>query len=265
MSEDGSAQADPKPDEGERDAAEQAGKATASDEPRPEAAADSGDGEAAPADDGPAGPNPFAEFEAQLRQVDPDLQGLEDPAPSAVVDEAEAALGVDLPASYRDFLARYNGGSAYETNLYGVGTDDDFDLARLNLRDREDGLPPHLVAFAASLAGDLYCFDTQVQDDRGESPVALLDPEDGTLMSVAPSFPAFLDRLPRLESEIAEARGPQPMTVTEWEAFLIREREKLRKLSRTPARELRMPDPEQVRADLGGKIPVDPRHLKPRE
>ena len=54
------------------------------------------------------------------------------------------------------------------------------------------------------------------------------------------------------------------MTVEEWEGFLIRERAKLRRLSETPARELTMPDPEKVRADLDGKIPVDPRHLKPR-
>ena len=46
--------------------------------------------------------------------------------------------------------------------------------------------------------------------------------------------------------------------------FLRRERAKLRRLSQTPAREMTMPDPEEVRADLAGKIPVDPRHLKPR-
>ena len=71
-------------------------------------------------------------------------------------------------------------------------------------------------------------------------------------------------KLPTLEQELAEARGPQPMTVEEWEAFVARERAKLRTLSKTPARELPMPDPETSRQDLGGKIPVDPRHLKPQ-
>jgi hypothetical protein len=54
------------------------------------------------------------------------------------------------------------------------------------------------------------------------------------------------------------------MSVDEWEEFLKREREKLRRLSKTPARDIPMPDPETARQDLGGKIPVDPRHLKPK-
>jgi len=209
--------------------------------------------------------SPFTAFEAELREIDPELDGLLGPADEPAIKAAEDELGLTLPPGYKTFLAFYNGGNAYETTLFGVGGEDDLDLARVNLRDREEGLPEHLVAFAVTVSGDLYCFDTSQQDAKGEAPVVLLGPEDGTLMTVSSSFEAWLSRLPRLEAELAEARGPQPMSVDEWEEFLNRERAKLRKLSQTPARELTMPDPEKIRADLGGKIPVDPRHLKPRE
>jgi hypothetical protein len=209
--------------------------------------------------------SPFSAFEAELRQIDPELDGLLGPADEPAIKAAEAELETTLPPGFKSFLAHYNGGNAYDTTIFGVGGEDDLDLTRVNLRDREEGLPEHLVAFAVTVSGDLYCFDTSQQDGEGEAPVVLLDPEDGTLMTVSSSYEAWLGRLPRLEAELAEARGPQPMSVDEWEDFLNRERAKLRKLSQTPARDLSMPDPEKIRSDLGGKIPVDPRHLKPRE
>jgi len=209
--------------------------------------------------------NPFADFEANLREVDPELDGLEPPTSSECIDAVETQLDVKLPPSFALWLQRYNGGTLYNTTIYGVEADDDFDLAEVNLRDREEGLPTHLVAFANALSGDVYCFDTSLADEKGEAPVFLLDPEEGTLASVAASFRSWLERLPRLEAELAEVRGPQPMTIEEWEQFLTRERAKLRRLSNTPAKQLTMPDPEKVRAELGGKIPVDPRHLKSRD
>src|SRR5207248_2856552 len=104
---------------------------------------------------------------------------------------------------------------------------------------------------------------SRVMDD-GEAPVVLIDIEEGRQIDAATSLLDWLQKLPTLEQELAEARGPQPMSVEEWEAFVARERAKLRVLSKTPARDLPMPDPETSRQDLGGKIPVDPRHLKPR-
>ncbi len=206
----------------------------------------------------------FEAFRAALRESDPDLEGLEEPAAESALAAAEATLGLSLPPSFRAFLRAHNGGSAHDTSIYGVGDEEGYDLARLNLRGREEGLPEHLVGFAATLGGDVYCFDTSEGGEGGEHPVALLDVQQGQVIPACRTFLEWLERLPSLEDELHEQRGPQPMTVDEWEAFLVREREKLRKLSKTPARELTMPDPEAVRADLGGKIPVDPRHLKPR-
>lgn len=204
----------------------------------------------------------FQPFFEELREADPDLEGLEAPAEPAAVETAEEMLSVKLPPSFRTFLELSNGGTFYKTTVYGVDTEDEFDLVEVNLNDREEGLPDHLLAFGNTLSGHIFVFDLNRADDRGEAPVFLLDPEDGMLTAVAASFTGLLTRLPRLEGELGEQKGPQPMTVEEWESFLIREREKLRKLSKTPAKDLTMPDPEKVRADLGGKIPVDPRHLK---
>lgn len=203
----------------------------------------------------------LAAFRAALEEAGQDPDNLEGPASPDQLAAAERALGVALPAPFKAFLLAHNGGGAFDTSIYGVGAEDGFDLVRLNLRAREDEVPKNLVAFAATISGDVFVFDTDRAKD-GDAPVLLLDAEEGQLVAVASTFLEWLERLPRLETELQSARGPQPMTVEEWEGFLRREREKLRKLSRTPARELTMPDPEKIRADLGGKIPVDPRHLK---
>lgn len=200
-------------------------------------------------------------FRDGLEPAGQDPEGLEGPASPDQVAAAEAALGVRLPPSFRAFLLSHNGGGVYDTSIYGVAAEDGFDLVRLNLRAREDEVPDHLVAFAATISGDVFCFDTS-RGDRGESPVMVIDADEGKLVPIADDFLEWLEKLPRIDAELQTNRGPQPMTVGEWEDFLKREREKLRKLSQTPARELTMPDPEKVRADLGGKIPVDPRHLK---
>lgn len=204
----------------------------------------------------------IATFRADLEKAGQDPEGLEAPATRDQVSAAEAALGVKLPPSFRAFLLTNNGGGVYDTSIYGVAADDGFDLVKLNLRAREDEVPDHLVAFAATISGDVFCFDTSRPDADEDCPVVVIDADEGKLVPVALDFIEWLDKLPRLEAELANTRGPQPMSVQEWEEFLVREREKLRKLSRTPARELTMPDPEKIRADLGGKIPVDPRHLK---
>lgn len=200
-------------------------------------------------------------FRAGLERAGQDPEGLEPPATTDQIAAAEAALGVSLPPSFRAFLLAHNGGGVYDTSIYGVAVEDDFDLVRINLRARQEELPDHLIAFAATLSHDVFCFDTS-RGLGGESPVMVIDADEGKLLPVADNFLAWLEKLPRLDAELQTTRGPQPMTVSEWEEFLRREREKLRRLSRTPARELTMPDPEKVRADLGGKIPVDPRHLK---
>ena len=207
----------------------------------------------------------FDLFLTGVEDGDPDREGLEPPADPTAIAEAEQALGLTLPPSFRAFLRRWNGAGAYDSSIYGVGGEEGFDIVALNLRGWREGLPEHLLGFAATLTGEVYCFDTSAPASSGEYPVVVIDPDEGELAAVCASFREWLERLPNLEESLSEQRGPQPMSVQEWESFLTREREKLRRLSKTPARQLTMPDPEKVRSDLGGKIPVDPRHLKPKE
>jgi hypothetical protein len=208
--------------------------------------------------------DPFASFLATLKERDPELSNLEKPAKQKDIEEAESKLATTLPPLFKSFLIRWNGGTAHDTCIYGVGTNDEFDLVDLNVRARTDDLPDHLVGFAATVQGEIYCFDSSRKRDNGESPVVLVDAEEARQFEAALDFADWLEKLPNLEQELADARGPQPMSVDEWEEFLKREREKLRRLSKTPARDIPMPDPETARQDLGGKIPVDPRHLKPK-
>lgn len=210
------------------------------------------------------GGDPFQKFVESVRAKDPELEGLERGARRETIEEAERALNEGLPPLFKRFLLKWNGGTAHETCVYGVGTHDEYDLVDLNKRARENDIPDHLIGFAATVVGDVYCFDGSRRRADGDCPIVLLDPEEGEAIEAAEGFSDWLARLPNLEREVSEARGPQPMTVDEWELFLRREREKLRMLSRTPARDLPMPDPETARGNLGGKIPVDPRHLKPR-
>ena len=212
----------------------------------------------------PEGGDPFSVFLEGLKDKDPELANLERAARPEEILEAEAALGSPLPPLFKRFLQRWNGGTAHETCVYGVGTGDEFDLVDLNKRARTDDLPEHLIGFAATVQGEIYCFDSSRRADNGESPVVLIDAEEGRQFEAAIDFADWLEKLPTLEAELQEARGPQPMTVEEWELFVRREREKLRRLSKTPGRDLPMPDPETARSDLNGKIPVDPRHLKPK-
>jgi hypothetical protein len=212
----------------------------------------------------PAEPDPFADFVTALKEKDSELSCLEKPAKKEAVDEAEGQLSAKFPPLFRQFLLRWNGGTAHDACIYGVGTGDEFDLVELNERARQDDLPDHLLGFAATIQGEVYCFDMSRVEESGEAPIVLIDVEEGRQSEAAANLGEWLRKLPVLEQELAEARGPQPMTVEEWEAFVARERAKLRLLSKTPARDLPMPDPETSRQDLGGKIPVDPRHLKPR-
>lgn len=209
-------------------------------------------------------PAEFDEFVTVLREKDPDLEGLEPPADEVSIAAAETSLGITFPPLFRSFLKFCNGGSAHEICIYGVGTNDEFDLVGFNDRAHRDELPGELVGFASTIVGDVFCFRTDQPDSDGDMAILLFDIETGQAVEVSPNFRDWLDRLPTLEQEVAAAQQPQPMTVDEWESFVKREREKLRKLSKTPASELYMPDPDEVRAELGNKIPVDPRHLRPK-
>ena len=209
-------------------------------------------------------PPAFERFVASLSTNDEgEVEGLEPPASKGDVLAAEKRLAFSLPEDFRDFLSYWNGGSVHEVCIYGVGTEDEFDIVEFNKSAHSEDFPKEFVAFASTVVGDIFCFQRD-SSEEGEAPVFLYDAENGTAVETAESFLDWLEHLPSMEQDISDAQQPQPMSVEEWESFLERERAKLRKLSKTPAKDLFMPDPDAIRAELKNKIPVDPRHLKPK-
>ncbi|MDF1667003.1 MAG: SMI1/KNR4 family protein [Planctomycetota bacterium] len=209
-------------------------------------------------------PPAFERFVTSLSTNDDgEVEGLEPPATKGDILAAEKRLAFSLPEDFRDFLSYWNGGSVHEVCIYGVGTEDEFDIVEFNKRSHSEDFPKEFIAFASTVVGDIFCFQRDWGDDE-DVPVFLYDAENGTAVETAESFLDWLDSLPSMEKDISDAQQPQPMSIEEWESFLSRERAKLRKLSKTPAKDLFMPDPDAIRAELKNKIPVDPRHLKPK-
>jgi hypothetical protein len=211
-------------------------------------------------------PPEFERFVTSLTTNDDDeIEGLEPPASDSDITTAEKRLSFTFPEDFRNFLGYWNGGSVHEVCVYGVGSEDEFDIVEFNKRSHSEDFPKEFIAFASTVVGDIFCFQRDWgEEDEQESPVFLYDAENGTAVETAESFLSWLEHLPSLEHDITDTQQPQPMTVDEWETFLTRERAKLRMLSKTPAKDLSMPDPDAIRAELKNKIPVDPRHLKPK-
>jgi hypothetical protein len=195
---------------------------------------------------------------------DDEIEGLEPPASEEGILAAEKRLAFTFPENFRNFLSYWNGGTVHQVCIYGVEAEDDFDIVEFNKRSHYlDDFPKEFIAFASTVVGDIFCFQRDWEEDD-DAPVFLYDAENGTAVETSKSFIDWLDHLPTLEQDISAAQQPQPMSVEEWKSFLDRERAKLRTLSKTPAKDLFMPDPEAIRAKLNNKIPVDPRHLKPK-
>jgi len=89
-------------------------------------------------------------------------------ASASDIAQAEAELGVALPATLRAFLSRA-GWAAMEANEYfgiGAGVPEYIHLVRITLAERhelEPGLPTHLIPLRGDGAGNLYALDL----DRG--------------------------------------------------------------------------------------------------
>lgn len=111
-----------------------------------------------------------------------------------LVDEAEVALGVTFPPTYRRFLLELGAGSVAGEEFDGVITRDFAhssvpDAVWATLKHRTQfGLPLGIVLVHSSGYGDYYGLDTSRPDAGGECPVVLWD--DG-LPIAAPDFGSF--------------------------------------------------------------------------
>jgi len=103
------------------------------------------------------------------------------PVDDAKIREAESALGVTFPPSYRDYLRRYGamevdgrsfGGLSAAAAVGSVG-----DVVAFTRHARADhGLPVRYVAIDFQDGDAFLCIDTGRQDADGESPLVLVEP-----------------------------------------------------------------------------------------
>jgi len=121
------------------------------------------------------------------------------------IADAERALSVRFPRSYRAFLSEFGWAEIRHDVLYGLGCDvpSHHELVRNTLCERhqtEPLIPPYLVPIMNDGAGNNYCLDTSRLVDE-ECPVVFWDHEheDGSNQSpvqVASSFDRWIvDRI----------------------------------------------------------------------
>ena len=95
-----------------------------------------------------------------------------------LIAQAERALGVEFPPSYRRFLEELGAGSFGRREFYGVIDSDRMTMpgppnaVGSTLADRDDyGNPPELIVIGSTGFGPDYVLDTSRRDERGECPV----------------------------------------------------------------------------------------------
>ena len=127
-------------------------------------------------------------------------------ASAAAVAEAEAALGLRLPADYLAVATVRQGAmpEPYRLELDSAVTGLDklyhFEPAPAPYRlvnaaaDAASSLPPGVVAFAAGIGGDYLCFDCRTSPESPSVVVLLHDHPPPALRPVADSFSAMVDR-----------------------------------------------------------------------
>jgi cell wall assembly regulator SMI1 len=120
---------------------------------------------------------------------------------STAIQEAESALGIRFPPSYRAFLQAFGAGSVRGREIYGILDGDYQDSAIpdgiwLTLQERQSsGLPESLVIVHSTGDGDYVAIDTSQRRADGENPMVLWSAgssaADGDLEQVSPDFGTF--------------------------------------------------------------------------
>ena len=135
------------------------------------------------------------------------------PAPQDVA-AFESTLGYELPADYREFLLRYNGGvcelkniivpvSGYLCDLYSLFPDGfSTDLMKLRLPSSDEltelwgALPPNLLPIGEVDSGDMIA----IRFDEGGAAIVVISHEDDAL-SVVHAEASFTDLLSNTKRE----------------------------------------------------------------
>jgi len=102
--------------------------------------------------------------------------------PESLISDAERALGVEFPPTYRSFVRRFGAGDLFGEEIYGV-IDGDFDRPAVpngtwitHKRREESGLPEGMIVVAALGEGSDVVLDTAARGQDGEAPVLVWTP-----------------------------------------------------------------------------------------
>ena len=130
------------------------------------------------------------------------------------IRKVETALGVTLPASYRQFLLRHGAGGVVGADIAGILGEDP--LAELSgqtyfetMRCRgEAALPLNAVVIRHDKQRlHTWCLDLSQLGDDGEANVRVVD-YDGTMITVATSFESYLEQYLRYFMELRDYPAP---------------------------------------------------------
>lgn len=133
------------------------------------------------------------------------------PQPEAAIAILESELRVRLPASYRDFLARYGAMAIYDSTISGITDGDPLDegggsLYGDTLRFRTEwGLPGHLLVIQPDEDAP-HCLDTRNPADSGEFPVICFELHSLREEKIATDFEDWMRRF-FLEGPAEEETG----------------------------------------------------------
>jgi hypothetical protein len=142
-------------------------------------------------------PRLLSHLEARAKEEEVDFV-LAGPAPKSAIEEAERALGVVFPRSYRSFLETYGAGCCTDTDDYaflGISREACFGVVNATLRARKkQGLADRFVIVVdAGSDGVWYCLDTATTTEEGECPIVEIE-ERGALL-IDRVFPTFTEML----------------------------------------------------------------------
>lgn len=122
----------------------------------------------------------------------------EGPKSEELVRSAEAALGLTLPPTYREFVRRLGCGDISGEEFYGI-IKDDFEKSSvpngiwLTLNERKvANLPESIIIVADNGVGGWYAIDTSKKNTDGDSPVVDWWPNNQPSQVVAEDFGVFL-------------------------------------------------------------------------
>lgn len=140
------------------------------------------------------------DLEQALHLIDENstIADFEGPKSEELIRSAEAALGLTLPPTYREFALRLGCGDIAGEEFYGV-INEDFENSSvpngiwLTLNERNvASLPESVIIVADNGVGGWYAIDASQKNATGDSPVVEWLPNNLPSQVVAEDFGSFL-------------------------------------------------------------------------